>query len=140
MRQRYIKACEVAGDLMKAGYEVFSPIAHSHPISKYSFGHSSVQTDFDFWMKQDLAVLKHCDILVVLGMEGWSQSRGVAREIEFARSIGKPVYIIGDHHTMFQSLTQMILDDAENYTDETYEDFLDTEDASGDAIVNSLNQ
>lgn len=39
---------KVAGDLMKRGYIVFSPISHSHPISQH-LG-QNIQFDHDFWI------------------------------------------------------------------------------------------
>lgn len=87
--ERFRLACEAAGTLMKSGQTVFSPIAHSHPIEQHfrdgrAEGH-------DFWLKQDFAVLAHCSKLVVLAIDGWEKSKGVAAEMEFAAQHGIPV-------------------------------------------------
>jgi hypothetical protein len=81
--ERFRQACTVAGKMMKEGQCVFSPIAHSHPIEQY-FEDGSVE-GHDFWLKQDFAVLSHCAKLVVLAIDGWERSKGVAAEIEFAQ-------------------------------------------------------
>ena len=84
MEQRYRAACRAAGVLMKQGYVVFSPVAHSHSVAVHGL-EPEQQTNFQFWMDQDLPVLRKCDILMVLMLPGWDRSRGVAREIEVAR-------------------------------------------------------
>lgn len=80
-----------AATLMSMGYNVFSPISHSHPISM-CMGEEQ-KTNPDFWLKQDFAILKHCDelCLVVIGEDGErliEESYGCQREIEFAKEHG----------------------------------------------------
>ncbi len=72
---------------MKRGNVIFSPIAHSHSIEC----EAGFMEGFDFWMYQDLPILEKSSELWVLELEGWKQSRGVAREIETARSAGIPI-------------------------------------------------
>ena len=84
---RYWAAVKKAAELMKAGENIFSPIAHTHEIGLI-LGDS---VDHSFWMAQDKEILRRCDKLLVLLLPGWSESKGVAEEIEFARSIGIPV-------------------------------------------------
>lgn len=87
--QRFRDACRVAGDLMKQGKHVFAPIAHSHPIEQ-AFTDGQPE-GHDFWLEQDFAILRHAAELVVVRLEGWENSRGVAAEIAFAEAIGVPV-------------------------------------------------
>lgn len=76
---------------MMAGEIVFCPIAHSHPI-ELMFPSTEGQ---EFWMKQDLPILRCATKLKVLCTEGWEQSEGVATEIELAEELGIPTeYII----------------------------------------------
>jgi hypothetical protein len=88
MRVRYLKACHAAAELMGLGFTVFAPIAHSHPIAGYL--DAALRTDFDFWMLQDLPILRSASELVVVTLEGWEESRGVTREIELAKELGLP--------------------------------------------------
>lgn len=81
-QQRFDAACKAAGKLMIDGECVFSPIAHSHSIEAQMF----IPQDHQFWMRQDIAILKHCDSLYVLNIEGWKESKGVAEEISVARA------------------------------------------------------
>lgn len=89
--QRFDAACKAAAKLMQAGYVVFSPIAHSHPIEQHFGGQIE---SFDFWMKQDLAVLAASCRLMVLTLDGWEQSRGVAAELEYARKNAIPISFV----------------------------------------------
>lgn len=87
--ERWDRVCEAAAKLMIEGHIVFSPVAHSHPIAQYL--PENLVTDHDFWMKQDIEILLHCSELVVLKLDGWEQSKGVAREIQEALDHGIPV-------------------------------------------------
>ena len=88
MHLRFISACRAAGKPMEQGLVVFAPICHSHPIAEEMRGR---HTDHAFWMAQDLPILAHADRLVVLQLDGWVESRGIAEEITFARWNGIPV-------------------------------------------------
>ena len=83
---RFHMACRAAAQLMQTS-EVFCPIAHSHPIELKMNG----RPDHDFWMRQDIAILRKCDRLVVLCLPGWDQSKGVNEEIHLAHRLGLPV-------------------------------------------------
>lgn len=89
MRERYLLACEGAAMLMELGYAVFAPIAHSHPIADCL--DPKLRTDFEFWMSQDLPVLAAADKMVILTLDGWRESRGVARETQFCKQYSKPI-------------------------------------------------
>lgn len=73
--------------LMEKGYHVFSPIAHSVAVEAYL----SHKQPHKFWMSQCYAMLRRCERLVVLRIDGWEQSKGVRLEIKAARSIEMPV-------------------------------------------------
>lgn len=86
--RRFRDACRIAGRLMKAGHQVFAPIPHSHSIEQH-FEDGQVE-GMAFWLEQDFAVLQRCSKLVVLMLDGWEQSKGVAAEIAFAQEHGIP--------------------------------------------------
>ena len=81
-------ASAIAGALIKRGLTIFSPICHSHPIAKHG-GIDAV--DHELWMRIDREMWERCDELLVAKMSGWDQSRGIAAEIEYFLSHGKPV-------------------------------------------------
>lgn len=86
---RYEQANRAAAWAMSQGHTVFSPISHSHPIC----GHldEGMLLSHDFWMSQDLPLLRKADALWVLCIAGWDTSRGVAREIQEAEANGIPI-------------------------------------------------
>lgn len=91
---RFDKICKVAGKLIKDGHLIFCPIAHSHPISLRS---EIDQFDHDVWMRNDIAVLAVCDALMVCKLEGWKESKGVQKEIEFATLTGMKIIYLDQH-------------------------------------------
>jgi hypothetical protein len=90
--ERFRLACAAAGRLMKEGECVFSPIAHSHSIEQHF--HDGAIEGHDFWLKQDFSILRHCSKLIILALDGWEKSRGVAAEIEFAQGLKIPLEYI----------------------------------------------
>lgn len=99
----YEVANKVAGELMKRGYVVFSPISHSHTIAQMC----KMPTDWEFWECQDRAFIRRCDEVCVVCLDGWGKSRGVTAEIKFANDIGKRVRYFsasrdGDHVLVFE--------------------------------------
>ena len=74
---------------MREGHAVFSPIAHSHYIADHL--HDDLRMDHEFWMRQDLAILRYCQKVIVLRLAGWERSRGIAREMDEARTLGIPI-------------------------------------------------
>ena len=86
---RFAIACSVAAELMLSGYTVFCPIAHSHPISKEMTKGAAI--DFAFWMKQDLPILSKAQKLFLLKLPGWENSKGMQKEISFAKENNIPI-------------------------------------------------
>lgn len=85
---RWVVICRVAANMMNRGWRVFSPIAHSHPIEQYG---GAKNKGHDFWMNQDLALLAKADALVIATIPGWTFSKGVGMEIEYAKKHGIPI-------------------------------------------------
>jgi hypothetical protein len=90
-QRRFEDVSRVAAKLMERGNLVFCPIAHSHPIETLGL---PKRMPGDWWLKQDFAVLKHCDEVQVLKLKGWDKSYGVQKEIEFAKKNKIPVTYI----------------------------------------------
>lgn len=90
-------ANRVAADLMSKGNIVISPISHSHPIADYL--PKELRTDSNWWMKQDLPLMEFADEVHVIsigenGMDLINNSKGIQAELEYARSLNKPVKVI----------------------------------------------
>ena len=73
--------------LMNQGHIVFSPISHSHYIAI----ENNMPTTFEFWQKHNHDFIVWCNLVMVLRMNGWQESRGVVDEIRYAKSINKKV-------------------------------------------------
>lgn len=89
---RFRRACEVAGRLMAQGEIIYSPIAHTHPISLVC----KLPGDWKFWERYDREMIKVADKLYVLRMEGWQESIGVPAEIAIATDYGIPIQYLED--------------------------------------------
>lgn len=87
-------ANRVAGDLMKAGHCVYSPISQNHPIA----AEVNLPTTWAFWEKLDRHFIEWCDSLFIVSLRGWGNSTGVQAEIKIARELGKEIKIIS-HRT-----------------------------------------
>ena len=84
---RFREVNRVAGDMMRRGEHVFSPISHTHPIALAG----DLPKGWDFWEQYDREMIAACSELWVLTMDGWKESRGVTAEINIAHEIGRPV-------------------------------------------------
>jgi nucleoside 2-deoxyribosyltransferase len=84
--QRFQSVCKHAARLMRQGHTVLSPIAHSHPIAQYD-----LPKDWNFWKNQDEEMMKACDVVYVLMIDGWQESIGVTAEIQWAKENNIPV-------------------------------------------------
>lgn len=87
---RFEKAAAAAIKLMERGEHVYAPIVMSHPLELRGF---QVQNR-DFWLGQELPILRHASKLKVLCTEGWEESEGVAAEMELASELGIPIEYI----------------------------------------------
>ena len=73
----------------------YSPIVYTHDLSDY------VDADFD-WRDWDIHILEKCDVMVVLMMDGWKESKGVQKEIAYCEKVKKQTIYVGiDDINMF---------------------------------------
>jgi Domain of unknown function (DUF1937) len=96
--ERFRVVCACCAKLTWEGHDVFSPIAHTHPIV---LCRPELLTGFDIWQRYDEWFLQRCDEVWVLMLPGWTDSVGVTSEIEIARDLGKPIRYLkedGEHH------------------------------------------
>jgi hypothetical protein len=79
MESRFIMACRIAASMIDNGHFVFSPIVHSHPIAQTG----EMKTSWAAWQRFDIEMLKRCEWLIVVPMEGWKESKGIRAEVEW---------------------------------------------------------
>lgn len=92
--QRFQLACAAASRLMANGKHVFSPIAHTHPIALAG----DLPKNWEYWKSYDQRMLRCCDEIHVLLLDGWQESVGVAAEMEIAKAIGLPLFYMDQAH------------------------------------------
>jgi len=85
--QRFRALNKAAASLMHKGFHVYCAISHTHPITL----EGDLPTDWEFWKQYDTVMLSRCNKIVVVMLEGWDKSTGVAAEIEIAKELGLPV-------------------------------------------------
>lgn len=81
-------ACRATAILIGRGLNVYSPIAHTHPIALYG---GIDPLDHTIWMALDHHMMKAADGCIVLMMPGWKESKGVQIEIDTFKQMGKPI-------------------------------------------------
>ncbi len=80
------EACRITAALIRAGRVIYSPIVSSHPLVEYG-----MPTDWEFWKRFDRDIIRRCDSMIVLMLDGWDKSVGVNAEIEIAEACGLAV-------------------------------------------------
>lgn len=84
-QHRYDLITKITAKLMKSGYIIFSPITHSHYLAEYY----DCPNEPMFWSRWYLSFLKHwATNLWVVKLYGWECSKGVLKEIRYAKKYG----------------------------------------------------
>lgn len=108
-QERAELASLAAARCMQNGYVVFSPITHGHQVADHL--PASVAGNHRFWMQQCLPLLRVCDALVILPLDGWRDSRGLFEEICCAEAAMIPIYIISSFSPTFDHLLARVPED-----------------------------
>lgn len=85
--ERYMANVKALADLLHSGKHIFSPIVHNHPVAVFR----DLGRGWEFWKQYDELMLRKCDGLIVLRLEGWQESVGVQAEIKLAKELGLPI-------------------------------------------------
>jgi hypothetical protein len=88
--RRFRAATDAAARLIKEGYVVFSPVTMTHPIDIALAGEGNTLGS-EFWVRFDEAFMEFCSEMAILKLEGWDASSGIARELHFFESRGRPI-------------------------------------------------
>ena len=116
MDERVYKATEVAAMLIALfGVAVLSPLTLTHPIAKVLEEQHGLESgpeaklDHNFWVgSYDAALLRACDTIAVLQLDGWSESTGVQMELDLAEEYGMKVIIINPFY-LHDRLTKIMV-------------------------------
>lgn len=90
--ERFRWAAYAAAVLNQSGLPVYSPIAEGHAISKVV---PDISTTWEAWAEHDKAMIRAAEGVIILKLDGWIQSKGVAAEADYAESLGLPVRLMG---------------------------------------------
>ena len=88
-KRRREKVIDLTERLLDAGVWVFSPVTYGAAIEDRGHKHDS-----QWWMRRDFEFLKHCDMLGVYCLEGWEDSPGVQKEIDWALTLNKKILML----------------------------------------------
>lgn len=82
-------ACRHAEYLVRElGLSAWSPIVHGHQLSLWD---KLPPRDHLLWMKINAPLMEASASCVVVKLEGWQDSRGIAEEVAYFQAAGKPV-------------------------------------------------
>ena len=99
LEQAFREVCRCAAVFVREGIPVYSPIAHTHPIAMEG---RLDPLDHTIWLAFDAPMMAAAEGLIVCEMQGWQESEGLKKEIEFFESRDRPV-------TFFDPVLQRIL-------------------------------
>ena len=88
--RRYREAKDVTAALWQAGYTVISPILYTHDLS-VSYG---ISGGYEEWQRLDEKLIRAADVVLVLMLDGWRESKGIQAELKLARELGKTILSI----------------------------------------------
>jgi hypothetical protein len=88
--ENFKKVSKFVAELTSQGHVVMSPIVYGHTLLDYK----EMPSDWEFWKNFCVTFLEKCEEMIVYKMEGWDRSRGVAEEIEFAKSKNIPIKFV----------------------------------------------
>lgn len=91
MKNRYEQVTRCTYKLLKTGLNIYSPITYHHAIQRVC---GIIKAPTRFWLELDFGILKHAKGMFVLMLDGWQNSIGVTREIEFCRHHDIPISFI----------------------------------------------
>lgn len=90
-------ACKAAAQFVQAGIGVYSPIAATHMIAEIG---GIDPNSHDIWLPADEPFMLAAKGLVVLGIDGWGESKGVQHEINRFEYLDRPVLFMADTSTL----------------------------------------
>lgn len=88
----FVDACKLTARLVVLGLNVYSPIAHTHPLAIHG---GLDPLDHKLWLGFDAAIMAKADAMIVAMMPTWEKSFGIRHEIQTFTEAGKPVFYLG---------------------------------------------
>lgn len=92
---RWKKGLHVNGLLMTAGVHVYNPIHATHELALVH----QLPYEHDWWIEFNRHFIDGSVGMLILALNGWEQSRGLAQEIDYCRVKGKQMWLLSEHLT-----------------------------------------
>ena len=91
MQLRWEQAVHTVSLLAKCrpSVAIYSPIVHWHLVAV----RHNLPRDAGFWWAQNRQMLRRCTQVLVLRLEGWDASKGIAQELAEARRRGRDIVL-----------------------------------------------
>lgn len=89
---------DVVARLLTTGQFPVSPLMN-HGI----LGRHAIPGDWDFWQHYSRRLLARCDLLMVVQLPGWANSRGLTGEIALAETLSLPIEFARWSQDIYQS-------------------------------------
>jgi nucleoside 2-deoxyribosyltransferase len=87
---RVKRLTSAAAYLVQNDIVVYSPVTHCYPIARAG----GLEGEWEFWAKHCLTMLAVCDIMLVVMLDGWEESIGIAAEMDEAKTLGMHVEFV----------------------------------------------
>lgn len=87
--QRAIAVNDFSGKLLAAGVHVYATIWMTHRAAV----HHDLPKDHLFWLAFNKAFIDPSAGIIVCDIPGWQDSKGCQQEIEYCKSISKPLWL-----------------------------------------------
>lgn len=92
-RNRYVKVLDFVAHVMKTSMlPVFSPIVYTHQIATKH----QLPGDAEHWLRFNTAFLRQAEVMFVLRIQGWENSKGMEIEMRMANMLGIPIVHFND--------------------------------------------
>jgi hypothetical protein len=90
MEMRYVAVTKFTAEGLKQKHVLLSPITYCHQMAQLG----QMGTDAAYWWELNQKWLALCDNMLVYGIDGWTESKGVFQEVEFMTEVlRRPAYL-----------------------------------------------
>ena len=83
---RFNDTSRAAAHLASISIHTISPILHWHHTARTH----SLPTSHNYWLTYNHSLIRHCDSVIFLTLDGWQSSLGLADELTFVRRLHIP--------------------------------------------------
>lgn len=105
MEERYKQITSITAKLVKEGYVVFSPVTYGHVLCEFE----DMPVDFDFWQNLCIKFLQASDLMLVIKLDEWENSKGLKEEVMYCKKNG--IKVVEYNFNDVDSVANKVLED-----------------------------